>query len=248
MHLSLVHNYDTTLPSKQSSCLDSRRETSSHSSSSSSSTTMLDSPAASASVPPHGSCPIAMGFSPAPGMTPCVTTTEASSSIAMATGLKLRPSPHHPQHRPHHHTPHSHSQQQQQLLQQQPSSSTSLQQYSHQPRHHHRRRGHHSGGQRGEDVGAVVPSSLDLSLPSGVGAAALGLRRGGATVLENRFDLGGAGEGASVRFDGSRGSSGPVLLAEALLNRMAVAAAANGGGVGPATLSQTASSQVRWPC
>lgn len=222
---------------------DSKWETSSHSSSSSSSTTMLDSPAASASVPPHGSCPIAMGFSPAPGMTPCVTTTEASSSIAMATGLKLRPSPHHPQHRPHHHTPHSHSQQQQQLLQQQPSSSTSLQQYSHQPRHHHRRRGHHSGGQRGEDVGAVVPSSLDLSLPSGVGAAALGLRRGGATVLENRFDLGGAGEGASVRFDGSRGSSGPVLLAEALLNRMAVAAAANGGGVGPATLSQTASSQ-----
>ncbi|KAL1473522.1 hypothetical protein MTO96_038603, partial [Rhipicephalus appendiculatus] len=125
----------------------------------------------------------------------------------------------------------------------QPSSSSSLQQYSHQPRHHHRRRGHHSGGQRGDDVGAGGPSALDLSLPSGMGAAALGLRRGGATVLENRFDLGAAGEAAGVRFDGSRGSSGPVLLAESLLSRMAMAAAANGGGVGPATLSQTASSQ-----
>ncbi|KAH6924752.1 hypothetical protein HPB50_023787 [Hyalomma asiaticum] len=220
---------------------DSKWETSSHSSTGSA--TMLDSPAA---MPAHGGCPIAMGFSPAPGMTPCVTTMEASSSIGMGSGSKLRPSPHHAQHRPHHHQSHhsqQQQQQQQQLLQPQPSSSTSLQQYSHQPRHHHRRRGHHSGSQRGEDVGAVVPSTLDLSLPSGVGAAALGLRRGGATVLENRFDLGAAGDAAGVRFDGSRGSSGPVLLAESLLSRMAMAAAANGGGVGPATLSQTASSQ-----
>lgn len=86
-----------------------------------------------------------------------------------------------------------------------------------------------------------MPSTLDLSLP----AAGLSLRRGGATVLENhRYDLGGGVEEGVLavnRYDGSRGGSGPVLLAESLLSRMAMAAAGTGGMA--ATLSQTASSQ-----
>ncbi|XP_077493179.1 pecanex isoform X2 [Amblyomma americanum] len=222
---------------------DSKWETSSHSSSSSSSSaTMLDS---GSPAPAHGTCPITLGFSPAPGMTPCVTFEASASSAAVAT--KLRPSSHQQSHhhRSHHHHAHHQQQQQphQQQLQQLPSSSSATpHQYAHQPRHHHHhhRRSHHSSGQHGQE--AAAPSTLDLSLPSGAGAG-LSLRRGATVVLENRYELiGGAIEGGGAsRFDTSRGAV-PALLAESLLSRMAMAAASSGVG-GAATLSQTASSQ-----
>ncbi|XP_077530233.1 pecanex isoform X1 [Haemaphysalis longicornis] len=219
---------------------DSKWESSSHSSSSSSSsTTMLDSPPAAPSLGPP---PLAMGFSPAPGMVPCTSSAE-TASVAMATASsKLRSSSsshHHHSHRPHHHHHHSHHSQQQQAAASTSSAGTSALQPV-PPHHHsrHSRRGHH--GHQGGDPD-VLPSTLDLSLP----AAGLSLRRGGATVLENhRYDLGGGVEEGVLavnRYDGSRGGSGPVLLAESLLSRMAMAAAGTGGMA--ATLSQTASSQ-----